>query len=619
MREYGHGGVLIDNGSALNIMPLNTLKALPVEPTYIHTNHMVVRAFDGTRRDVIGELEIRLEIGSIPFNLMFQVLDIDPSYSCLLGRPWIHMAGAVPSTLHQKVKFMTADKLVVVNGQEDMIVAQTNATPYIEAAERSYECSFWAFEVDHFKKPREGAVMAIQVMKKYGRKEGQGLGRSAQGRTRVVEDLPINPGFGLGFKPTAEDHQMLADARKMRRAERLGIPFGKEVKTEIPPLSKTFRSAGWVNREKNQQEKEEVCQKIAELTINAITEEKARPSSWIYPLVAGEKVGNWETFECAAATAESSMPNDDECKDASDESGFDFERPICTDKLNDEDIEDQALLSNLLRLVEQEEKQILPHKEPTKLINLGTDKDPREVKIGTTLSEEDRQELIDLLKEFSDVFAWSYQDMPGLDPKVAVYRLPTKVDMRPVQQKLRRLKSDMLLRIKEEVEKQFNAGFLQEAKYPEWQANIVPVPKKDGKVRMCVDYRDLNRASPKDNFPLPHIDILVDNTAGYSWFSFMDGFSGYNQIKMAPKDMEKTALVTAWGVFCYKVMPFGLKNAGATYQRAMVALFHDMMHKEIEVYVDDMITKARTPKEHKENLRKLFERLREAYLKLNPN
>ena len=120
---------------------------------------------------------------------------------------------------------------------------------------------------------------------------------------------------------------------------------------------------------------------------------------------------------------------------------------------------------------------------------------------------------------------------------------------------------------------------------------MVPVPKMDGKVRMCVDYRYLNRASPKDNFPLLHIDILVNNTTNFALFSFMDGFSGYNQIKMALEDMEKTMFVTLWGTFCYKVMSFGLKNAGATYQRSMVALFHDMMHKGIEVYVDDMIAK----------------------------
>ena len=139
---------------------------------------------------------------------------------------------------------------------------------------------------------------------------------------------------------------------------------------------------------------------------------------------------------------------------------------------------------------------------------------------------------------------------------------------------------------------------------------IVPVLKKDSKVRMCVDYRDLNRASTKDNFPLPHIDTLVDNTTKNSLFSFMDDFSEYNQIRMAPEDQEKTTFITIWGTFCYKVMPFGLKNVGATYQRAMVTLFHNMMHKEIEVYVDNLIAKSREDESHIENLQKLFEKLR---------
>jgi len=133
-----------------------------------------------------------------------------------------------------------------------------------------------------------------------------------------------------------------------------------------------------------------------------------------------------------------------------------------------------------------------------------------------------------------------------------------------------------------------------------------------------MDYQDLNQASPKDNFPLPHVDILVDNTTNFAFFSFMDGFSGYNQIKMAPEDMEKMNFVTLWGTFCYKVMSFGLKNARVTYQQAIVALFHDMMHKEIEVYVDDMIAKSKTKEEHLVNLRKLFERLHKYRLRLNP-
>src|SRR3954453_14915906 len=284
-----------------------------------------------------------------------------------------------------------------------------------------------------------------------------------------------------------------------------------------------------------------------------------------------------------------------------------------------EEEEDEEISKEISRLLQQKEEAIQPYNEPLEIINLGSDGNRKEVKIGASLSSEIRESLIQLLKEFSDVFAWSYQDMPGLDTSIVEHHLPLKAECPPVKQKLRRTHPEMAMKIKVEVQKQLDAGFLVTSEYPQWLANIVPVPKKDGNVRMCVDYRDLNRASPKDDFPLPHIDVLVDNTAPFKVFSFMDGFSGYNQIKMAPEDMEKTTFITPWGTFCYKVMPFGLKNAGATYQRAMTTLFHDMMHKEIEVYVDDMIAKSSTEEEHIEYLLKLFQRLRKYQLRLNPN
>ena len=96
----------------------------------------------------------------------------------------------------------------------------------------------------------------------------------------------------------------------------------------------------------------------------------------------------------------------------------------------------------------------------------------------------------------------------------------------------------------------------------------------------------------KDNFPFPHIDMLVNSTAGHLMLSFMNGFFKYSQILMAPEDMEKTSFITEWGTYCYQVMSFGLKNARATYQRAKTILFHDMMHRDVEVYVDDMIVKS---------------------------
>ena len=116
----------------------------------------------------------------------------------------------------------------------------------------------------------------------------------------------------------------------------------------------------------------------------------------------------------------------------------------------------------------------------------------------------------------------------------------------------------------EEVTKLLTAGFILEVHYPEWLANVVLVKKVNGKWRMRVDFIDLNKACPKDSFPLPRIDQLVDSTAGHKLLTFMNAFSGYNQIKVAKEDQEKTAFITNQGLYCYKVMPFGLKNAGAT-------------------------------------------------------
>ena len=137
-------------------------------------------------------------------------------------------------------------------------------------------------------------------------------------------------------------------------------------------------------------------------------------------------------------------------------------------------------------------------------------------------------------------------------------------------------------------------------------------------MKMYVDFRDLKKEWPKDDFPLSHINVLVDNTAGSAFMSFMDGFSRYNQIKMAPKDMTKTTFTTEWGIYYYTVMPFRLKNARATYQRMATTLLHDMMHNEVEVYVDDMLVKSKDRESHIINLRKFFKRIKEYKLRLNP-
>ncbi|CAL9005472.1 unnamed protein product [Prunus brigantina] len=149
-------------------------------------------------------------------------------------------------------------------------------------------------------------------------------------------------------------------------------------------------------------------------------------------------------------------------------------------------------------------------------------------------------------------------------------------------------------------------------------ANVVLVANKDEcKWRACVNYTDLNKACPKDNFPLPRIDQLIDTTSGNQLLSFMDAYSSYNQIMMHEDDKAKTSIIIEKGTYCYKVIPFGAKNAGATYQRFMNKIFKEHIDKTMEVYVDDMLVKAPQRANHIKNLVEAFILLRKYRLKLN--
>ena len=143
------------------------------------------------------------------------------------------------------------------------------------------------------------------------------------------------------------------------------------------------------------------------------------------------------------------------------------------------------------------------------------------------------------------------------------------------------------LAIKAEIEKLLKAGFIYPITLIECVSNLIPMDKKQGGIHICTDFHDLNHAFPKDNFPTPFIDHIVDEREGSGVFSFMDGFFGYNQIHIKPKDQHKIAFICPWGTFAYLKMPFGLKNVGATFQRAMTLIFHDLK-KCIEVYLDDL-------------------------------
>ena len=142
--------------------------------------------------------------------------------------------------------------------------------------------------------------------------------------------------------------------------------------------------------------------------------------------------------------------------------------------------------------------------------------------------------------------------------------------------------------------------------------------KSNGKWRMCVNFTDLNKACPKDSFPLLRIDQLVDSTAGHKLLSFMNAFSGYNQILMDEDDQEKTSFVTSQALYCYKVMPFRLKKAGATYQRLVNHMFSHHIGRNVEVYVDNMLVKSKDEANHLDDLKETFNTLHKYNMKLNP-
>ena len=270
----------------------------------------------------------------------------------------------------------------------------------------------------------------------------------------------------------------------------------------------------------------------------------------------------------------------------------------------------QAVLTtkkNHIWMIEEERENKV---ETLKTVALIEDRVTKTTRIRTTLSPEIRTRLIKFLKENLDVFAWSHEDMPGISLKIIQHKLNVNPERKPVQQRRRAFAPEQDQAVTEEVTKLLATGFIREVYYPDWLANVVLVKKANGKWRMCVDFTDLNKACLKDSFPLPRIDQLVDSIAGQKLLTFMDAFSRYNQIKMAEEDQEKTVFITSQGLYCYKVMPFRLKNAGVTYQRLVNKMFNKQIGRNMEVYVDDMLVKSKEELVHLDDLRETFATLK---------
>ncbi|GKV19153.1 hypothetical protein SLEP1_g29446 [Rubroshorea leprosula] len=231
--------------------------------------------------------------------------------------------------------------------------------------------------------------------------------------------------------------------------------------------------------------------------------------------------------------------------------------------------------------------------EPVETVPLNPDVRERTVKIGTKLIEEEWAELLEFLRVNQDVFAWTADEMPGIPAELTVYKLSTDPTRKPVVQKRRLFGPKKQAAIDEEIQKLLQAGFIRRVEYSEWVSNPVLVKKPNGKWRMCIDFTNLNEACPKDPHPLPNVQLLLDN-------------------------QEKTAFYAGDAIYCYVMMPFGLKNAGATYQKLVQIIFKLQIGRNIEVYVDDMIVTSTRAEDHIGDLSETFQNLRRAQMKLNP-
>ncbi|RDX64786.1 hypothetical protein CR513_56613, partial [Mucuna pruriens] len=210
--DYMITKVLVDNGSSLNVLPKATLDKLSSIHVQLKASPMVVRAFDGSRRDVMGEVTLPIYIGPTLFDIVFQVMDIRPAYGCLLGRPWIHGAGAVPSSLHQKVKFIADRQLVSVMGERELVISTPAPEEYIEEDEESLETSFQALELTtgsemkSLMPPATVGKMAFRVMIKEGYQPGKGLGPLLEGIPAPIEIRENKGRARLGYQAGNHDN-----------------------------------------------------------------------------------------------------------------------------------------------------------------------------------------------------------------------------------------------------------------------------------------------------------------------------------------------------------------------------------------------------------------------------
>jgi hypothetical protein len=250
--------------------------------------------------------------------------------------------------------------------------------------------------------------------------------------------------------------------------------------------------------------------------------------------------------------------------------------------------------------------------------NVENEENPKYVNLASHLTEEQKSEYGESLKEFSDIFAWKYSDLKTYNTEIIQHKIPLNKYTKPFRQKLRSFSTILFPFMEKEIKKMLDAKIIIPLRYSEWITNLVPVRKKNHDIRLCLDFRKLNKFSRKDNYPLPKMEHILQKFSGASVMSFIDGFSGYNQIEFHPDDKEKTNFTTPWGTLIYEKMPFGLMNVGDTFQREMGIAFMREKDKFVLIYLNDITFFSYNHEDHLQHLRKSFLKCRKYGISLNP-
>ena len=255
--------------------------------------------------------------------------------------------------------------------------------------------------------------------------------------------------------------------------------------------------------------------------------------------------------------------------------------------------------------------------------------------ISARLCYAEEQKLLEILKKYQESIAWSIDELKGICPSICMHKILLEENAKPSVEHQRRLNPVMKEVVRKEVLKWLNAGFIYAILDSPWVSLVHVVPKKGGftvirnekneliptrtvtRWRVCIDYRKLNTVTRKDHFPLPFIDQMLDRLAGHPHFCFLDGYSGYNQISIAPEDQEKTTFTCPYGTFAFRRMPFGLCNALATFQRCMMSMFSDLVEEVMEIFMDDFIVYGSNFDHCLNNLETVLQRCKDKRLALN--